>query len=161
MKTNTTRRHSLSHLLVLLQIVGVSLSVWPVGMVNRGPALALALCALGAASGLYALAHNRLGILGIYPELPPDAELITSGPYRWVRHPMYTSLMLMMFGIALYNLHIINLLGVLLVASAVLGKVPIEEHQLRVRFPAYRAYAVQTPRFLPFPRGSRPPPPAV
>jgi len=54
MKTNTTRRHSLSHLLVLLQIVGVSLSVWPVGMVNRGPALALALalCALGAASGL-------------------------------------------------------------------------------------------------------------
>ena len=100
MKTNTTRRHSLSHLLVLLQIVGVSLSVWPVGMVNRGPALALALCALGAASGLYALAHNRLGILGIYPELPPDAELITSGPYRWVRHPMYTSLMLMMFGIA-------------------------------------------------------------
>jgi hypothetical protein len=89
--------------------------------VNRGLALALALCALGAASGLYALAHNRLGILGIYPELPPDAELITSGPYRWVRHPMYTSLMLMMFGIALYNLHIINLLGVVLVASVVLG----------------------------------------
>jgi len=161
MKTNTTRRHSLSHLLVLLQIVGVSLSVWPVGMVNRGPALALALCALGAASGLYALAHNRLGILGIYPELPPDAELITSGPYRWVRHPMYASLMLMMFSIALYNLHIINLLGVVLVASAVLGKVPIEEHQLRVRFPAYGAYAVRTPRFLPLPRGSRPLPPAV
>jgi len=67
----------------------------------------------------------------------------------------------MMFDIAVYNFHIINLLGVLLVASAVLGKVPIEEHQLRVRFPAYRAYAVQTPRFLPFPRGSRPPPPAV
>jgi len=40
-------------------------------------------------------------------------------------------------------------------------EVPIEEHRLRARFPAYRAYVVRTPHFLPFQRGSRPCPPAV
>jgi protein-S-isoprenylcysteine O-methyltransferase Ste14 len=84
--------------------------------------------------------------------MPLDADLVTSGPYRWVRHPMYASLMLMMVGIALYNLHSVNLVGVILVAVAVSGKVPIEEHQLRARFPEYATYAARTPRFVPFPR---------
>lgn len=152
MQITKTPRHSLSHLLVLLQLCGIALSVWPVGMVNRGSVLVLVLCAVGAASGLYALAHNRLGVFGIYPELPPDAELVTTGPYRWVRHPMYASLVLMMVGIALYNLHSVNLIGVIIVSVAVLGKVPIEERQLRARFPEYAAYAARTPRFLPCPR---------
>jgi protein-S-isoprenylcysteine O-methyltransferase Ste14 len=144
--------HPLSHLLVLLQVGGVGLSAWPVGLVNRGSVLALSLCALGAVGGLYAVRHNRIGLTGIYPEPPPDGQLITSGPYRKVRHPMYSSLLLMMTGIALYNLHSVNFLGLVMVVIAVLGKVLIEERLLRARFPEYAEYAARTPRFLPRPR---------
>lgn len=146
------RRQLLSHLLVILQLAGIALCLFPVDLANRGRALSLLLCALGAAVGLYALAHNRIGMSGIYPELPPDAQLITSGPYRFVRHPMYTSLLLMMLGIALYNLHPINLTGFGIIALAVLGKVRIEERALRRRFPEYETYAARTAALVPFVR---------
>lgn len=61
MQTATTLHRVISHLLVLLQVGGVALSVWPVGMGNRGSVPALVPCALGAASGLDALVHNRIG----------------------------------------------------------------------------------------------------
>ena len=62
---------------------------------------------------------------------------------------MYSGLLLMMAGIATYNLHALNFLGVAMVAVAVLGKARIEEHVLQLRFPEYAAYAARTPRFLP------------
>jgi protein-S-isoprenylcysteine O-methyltransferase Ste14 len=62
---------------------------------------------------------------------------------------MYVSLLLMMTGIALYNLHAVNFVGLCLVTVAVLGKVSIEERLLRARFPAYAEYAARTPRFVP------------
>lgn len=145
-KTTRTWR---SHFLVFLQLSGVALCVWPVGLTNRGPVIALVLCALGAVLGLFALSHNRIGASGVYPELPDQAGLITSGPYRFMRHPMYSGLMLMTVGIALFNLHLLNLVGVAAVVLAVVGKVSIEERDLAARFPQYARYAAQTPRFLP------------
>ena len=124
------RRRPLSHLLVLAQLAGIVLCCYPVGLVNRGPVLALVLCALGSAAGMYSLVHNKIGNFSVYPEPKRNTELVTSGPYRFVRHPMYSSLVVMMIGIALYNLHLINFVGLPLVALAVFGKALIEERLL-------------------------------
>jgi len=79
-----------------------------------------------------------------------EPELVTSGPYRVVRHPIYTGLLLGLLGTALAN----NLLG--LVVVAVLGacfyySASVEERNLTAAFPAaYPAYRAGTKMLIPF-----------
>ena len=91
-------KHSpLSHLLVVSQLTGVFLSIFPAGWQNYGHPFWLLLCAAGAVTGLFTLYHNKIGNFSVYPEIKPRARLITSGPYRQVRHPMYTAFWLWAF----------------------------------------------------------------
>jgi protein-S-isoprenylcysteine O-methyltransferase Ste14 len=78
-------------------------------------------------------------------------KLVTHGPYRWVRHPMYTSLFLMGLG---YLLLTANWMvgGLMLVSVAVLVwvRVPREEAMLIERFgQEYLDYMGRSGRFLP------------
>lgn len=79
-----------------------------------------------------------------------EPELITSGPYRYVRHPIYTGLLLGLVGTALAT----NLIG--LVITAVLGGLFYfaarqEERNMTVSFPtAYPAYRASTKMLIPF-----------
>ncbi len=76
--------------------------------------------------------------------------LVTSGPYRWIRHPIYTSY----FGLAL-SLFLLTtnwFVGLALLALSILlaSRVEGEEALLLERFgDAYRAYMQRTGRFLP------------
>ena len=139
-----------SHALVACQFGGLALACWPVGLLNRGSIWVLLLCALGAALGLYTLWHNPVGNFSVYPEIKPKARLITTGPYRYIRHPMYSALMLMMLGIALYNGHWLNGLGLAMVILAVVNKARVEERLLPAFFPDYPDYAARSKRFIPW-----------
>ena len=138
-----------SHLLVVLQFSAIGLCVYPFADQRFG-LLALLLGAAGIAAGIWTLWHNRPGNFSVYPEPMDDCRLITSGPYRYVRHPMYLSLLLMMAGIALYNDHWLNALGFVLVLLAVLGKMDAEERYLGSAFEEYASYSADTKRLLPF-----------
>jgi len=79
-----------------------------------------------------------------------NASLVTHGPYRWVRHPLYTTGMLAYLGVALLaeNWYI--------AAAAVVGFIPLllrtsdEEARLIEKFgESYRSYMQRTGRFLP------------
>lgn len=76
--------------------------------------------------------------------------LVTSGPYRWVRHPLYTigSSVFLALGMIADN-WFIALLGVLaFIAMAI--RTPKEEANLIAKFgPEYREYMQRTGRFLP------------
>lgn len=76
--------------------------------------------------------------------------LVTSGPYRWVRHPLYTlgSSMFVSFGMMADN-WFIALLGILtFIAMAI--RTPKEEANLVTKFgDEYRDYMKRTGRFLP------------
>jgi protein-S-isoprenylcysteine O-methyltransferase Ste14 len=79
-----------------------------------------------------------------------DSTLVTHGPYRYIRHPFYTTAFLMMLSVTL--LTGCWLLGVVgLAAMALLAiRTPIEEGKLIERFgDAYRKYVARTPRYLP------------
>ena len=79
-----------------------------------------------------------------------EPELVTSGPYRFVRHPIYSGLLLALVGTALAT----NLLG--LVIAAVLGgyfyySASVEEKNLVATFPTdYPTYRAQTKMLIPF-----------
>ena len=139
-----------SHLLVSLQMCGVAFCCYPVGLQNSGNIYWLIFCVLGAALGILTLCYNKMDNFSVYPEIKHQAALITTGPYCYIRHPMYTSLITMMIGIALYNHHWVNALGVLMVAGAVINKANKEEKLLLMRFPEYNDYQRKSYRFLPY-----------
>jgi len=140
----------LSHVQVAAQLAGVFLCCWPVGLANLGSSWWLLFCLAGTVFGLWALFHNHVGNFRIYPEPRPGARLVTTGPYRLVRHPMYSALVVMMLGVAGYNGHFMNGAGLVLVAVAVLTKAVREERFLDEHFADYRRYAAKTPRFIPY-----------
>ncbi len=143
------QRSALSHILVILQFSAIAIVAWPflAQAEDRLPWLLVSAC--GVLVGLYTLAHNRLGNFGIYPEPIDNACLITSGPYRWIRHPMYTSLLLFMLGIALFRDAWPNYLGMALLIIAILGKMRREEDHLHLKFEDYSEYVKRTHRLIP------------
>ncbi len=80
-----------------------------------------------------------------------DHELITTGPYRYVRHPSYTGTLLTFLGFGLCMLNIFSLAAVFLpIAAAFLWRMHVEETALREAFgDRYRAYAARTRRLVP------------
>ncbi|HJS93066.1 MAG TPA: isoprenylcysteine carboxylmethyltransferase family protein [Solirubrobacteraceae bacterium] len=79
-----------------------------------------------------------------------EPELVTSGPYRFVRHPIYSGLLLGLIGTALAT----DLLG-LIVAVVLTGyfyySASVEEKNLIATFPtAYPAYRTATKMLIPF-----------
>lgn len=77
--------------------------------------------------------------------------LITHGPYRWVRHPLYTLgiLLFVAFGLMAANWFILAVTAVSL-AAIVIVVIPREEKQLRARFgDEYRDYMAATSRMVP------------
>jgi protein-S-isoprenylcysteine O-methyltransferase Ste14 len=82
--------------------------------------------------------------------------LVTTGPYRWVRHPFYGSVYLMLVATALVAANWFILLNATLVFVLLAIRTAIEEQHLRVRFPErYRAYEAATGRFVPRFGGAR------
>lgn len=148
---NFLLQHSVSsHILVILQMSGIALCCYPVSLQNAGSIYWLILCALGTALGVLTLCYNKIGNFSVYPEVRNEATLITRGPYHYIRHPMYTSLIVMMLGIALYNHHWLNAVGVVMVVGTVINKSYKEEKLLLMRFPEYATYQLNSQRFLPY-----------
>lgn len=114
------------------------------------PPDALGLAAAGVALGLWALSANRPGNFNIRPVPHPRGQLVESGPYRWIRHPMYTSLMLAGLAVARGTGGPWSWLALLALVGVLLAKARLEEALMRQRHPGYAAYAARTGRFLPF-----------
>lgn len=80
----------------------------------------------------------------------PTAELVTTGPYRWIRHSVYTVGAMFWAGIGLLTAN--GLLGLWLVLGflGVAARTPIEERALAEAFgEEYRVYKERTGRYLP------------
>jgi protein-S-isoprenylcysteine O-methyltransferase Ste14 len=116
------------------------------------PAEALAL-ALGAlALGGWTLSANRPGNFNVHPRPASGGVLVTAGPYRWIRHPMYTTLLLAGLAAARTAPPRWALAAWLLLAAlaAVLWvKSSLEEAWLAEHHPGYAAYRARTRRFVP------------
>ncbi|MGH6665472.1 MAG: methyltransferase family protein [Pseudolabrys sp.] len=80
-----------------------------------------------------------------------DHELIRSGPYRYVRHPIYTGLLIALFGTALETGAWRGIIGFALIAIAVAYKYRAEEAFMIQKFgDAYVRYRAEVPALFPF-----------
>ncbi|MDA3946805.1 MAG: isoprenylcysteine carboxylmethyltransferase family protein [Helicobacteraceae bacterium] len=104
----------------------------------------------GVAFGLWAVMYNRLGNFNIRPELKDGCLLVTTGPYRFVRHPMYTSVMLLALGLAVATPIYLEWSSFLLLTLVLALKAVREEYLWCEGSEAYKAYMQKTNRFIPF-----------
>ncbi len=101
-----------------------------------GPAprdvLLLGLAVLGFAKALKISAISALGVRWTFRVLvPPDAPLVTAGPYRWLRHPNYVAVLGELAGIALIVwAPITGTLSILGFGSLLWKRVRVEERAL-------------------------------
>ena len=108
------------------------------------------LCIAGLLFALWArliLGRNWSGMV----TLKEGHELVEHGPYRFVRHPIYTGMLAMFFATALVQRHLAGFVGVLLMFASFWIKLGLEENLMLQQFPErYPAYRQRTKRIIPF-----------
>ena len=135
-------------LLVALQFALIGWLIWPLTpQAWSAPALALLACA--AALGVWTLFHNRLGNFNIRPEPKARGKLVTGGPYRYVRNPRYSAVLLFAAAEVVAYSDPWKTVCWFVLALVLLAKALLEERYLRALFPGYVAYAKQVRRFIP------------
>lgn len=136
-----------------------ALAVFILVRVFRGGSLAVhspVLAAIGAAVfacglGLAVWARIHLGRnWGMPMTRRVEPELVTSGPYRFVRHPIYSGLLLGLIGTALAT-DLLGLIVAVVLTAYFYYSASVEERDLIATFPkAYPAYRTATKMLIPF-----------
>ena len=120
---------------------------------SRWWAVALGAIVFASALWVFRVSHKALGRnWSISLEIREQHSLVSSGPYALVRHPMYTSFLLMGIGQALLLSNwIVGLAGLIGFAILFFLRVDKEEHMMLANFgPQYRAYMERTKRIIPY-----------
>lgn len=143
----------MGYLLFIAQMLLLLAAIWPpaTGWQFSQPVYVWGLLLAGAGIAVWTLLHNRPGNFNPHPEVRQQAKLIQTGPYHWVRHPMYTSLIVGVFGLVLAAPALWwKWLVWLLLVVVLLTKSQIEERLLVGVFPDYPAYQRRTRRLFPW-----------
>ena len=86
----------------------------------------------------------------IFPEPQPRARLVRTGVYAVVRHPLYTSVILLSFAWVLWWRSLPGLVPAGLTVVFLDAKARSEEERLRARFLDYQGYAKRVKRLVPW-----------
>jgi protein-S-isoprenylcysteine O-methyltransferase Ste14 len=81
---------------------------------------------------------------------PTEGGLVTTGPYRFVRHPIYCAALLLTWAGVFGNLSVENASYGILALAGAFARIISEETLVRVRYPEYDEYAKKTSRLIPF-----------
>ena len=138
-----------SFVLVALQLSLIAAIALPFGATGWS-ALATVLVAAAIAMGLWALTANRPGNFNIRPEPKRGGQLVTSGPYRYVRHPMYLAVLLGTLGFCVGYATPWRWASLAALAIVLAIKAGVEERAMAARHPGYADYARGTKRIVPF-----------
>jgi len=111
---------------------------------------ALPVFLMGLSFGLWALNHNQLGNFHIRPKLKENSQLITTGIYQFIRHPMYTSVIIMMFAVLISTPTVIEVVLFLLLIVVLVLKALKEESLWMDHDEAYDHYRKKSKLFIPY-----------
>lgn len=138
-----------SNILVTVQFMAIAL------MVATGPWLAdtwylLVIELLGVALGVYAIMVMRIGNFNVRPVVKEQGQLVTHGPYRFIRHPMYMAIILTLTPLLIDFFSCFRLGVMLVLLLNLIFKQLFEEGLLKAHFPGYEEYMQRSHRMIPF-----------
>jgi len=138
----------------LLLLIGHHLTGWlALRLISGGwtrYGIALALVIVGLAFGVWArsiLGSNWSGTVTV----KVDHELVQSGPYRWIRHPIYTGLLAAVLGSGLAAGRLYGLIAFPLILISIVWKLRVEERWMGAEFgERYERYRRSSWALIPF-----------
>jgi protein-S-isoprenylcysteine O-methyltransferase Ste14 len=107
------------------------------------------------ALGSFMLRRRAIRELGkmwsLHVEIRERHQLVVTGPYRWVRHPAYTSMILELssLGLLLHSTYTSLLVAFLFIPTLIL-RIRLEEAALREQVAGYAEYQRATPALVPY-----------
>jgi len=121
------------------------------GTLRAGSDLGLVVEAFGIIIGVVAIYVAGIHNVNIRPLPKEGARLITSGPYRFIRHPMYLAQVVAFIPLVVSDYTPLRLAVILSLTIALLLKIPYEEKGLIGQFgEAYEIYRSKTKKVVPF-----------
>lgn len=133
-----------------------ALVLWPTGSAWSRPAALLLVAGILFFGGLGLVAFSALGLgTALTPTPVPtrSGQLTTSGLYKFVRHPIYSGVLMVVAGITLRSGNWIHVVIAVATYAFFDRKAAWEEQRLRETYPDYDAYAARTPKFIPLAGG--------
>ena len=98
----------------------------------------------------WAMVTMKLGNFNVVPTPVQEGKMVTSGPYRLIRHPMYTSIFIFAAALLAGQFDYVKLFISMMLLAGLVIKMLHEEHLLCSHYPGYRAYMDGTKRIIPF-----------
>lgn len=110
--------------------------------------LAIEIAALALAA--WAILTVSVRNVNVTPDVRAGGRLVREGPYRWIRHPMYASILLGALALVLETPTPARWLVYAVLVIDLLVKLHYEEQLLSAAFPPYAAYREVSKRLIPF-----------
>jgi protein-S-isoprenylcysteine O-methyltransferase Ste14 len=104
---------------------------------------------LAVALNIWARTTFQKGQFKIQAE-PGAGTMLTSGPYKIIRHPMYAAVLLFIWSSILGHLSVITIIIGLIGTSVATIRIVNEEKLLKAQYPDYAEYSRKTWRIIPF-----------
>lgn len=104
---------------------------------------------LAVALMIWARRSFKAGQFSINAE-PKEGSLMSNGPYRFIRHPMYAAALLLIWSSVLGHPSTLTVIIGLIVTFSILYRIGVEEQYLREHFSDYEEYASRTRRIIPY-----------
>lgn len=104
----------------------------------------------GVFLGLWAIGTMRIGNFNIVPDVPQNGKMVAKGPYKYIRHPMYSAVLLVGLSMVLNHFTLLRLgFWIALLADLIL-KMTYEEKLLSRHYREYSQYQERTRKLIPF-----------
>jgi len=104
---------------------------------------------LGALLGLWAIIVMQLGRFNITPEIHQNSRMVIKGPYKYIRHPMYASVLLITLAWVLNYLTLFRFGIWFVLLIDLLLKLRFEERLLAEHYERYQDYRKRTKKLIP------------
>jgi len=105
---------------------------------------------LSAILAFWAMAAMRLGNFNIVPTPVDEGTMVSRGPYKLIRHPMYSSIFIFALALLAGEFDYYKLFISLVLVAGLVTKMFYEENLLCKHYPEYKEYMKKTKRVIPF-----------
>jgi len=135
--------------LPLLAVIAGIVILGVTGNLFSASPIVIAVQVLAAALSIWARRSFQAGTFRV-TAAPGGSSIIRRGPYRLIRHPMYSAVLLFLWSGVVSHRSTLTLTIGIAITSVVVARVIVEERVLRAKYPDYQDYARSTKVLIPY-----------